>query len=89
MASENNYQQKDCANTCSFYKCRCLAKWSGDDDFDFCHWVVEKEADIHNVSTEKHLELFLFTACCGAHNYIYTAYLSYERAFLKRKTVEA
>ena len=89
MASEDNSSQKDWAKAWSFDNCRCLATWSGDDDFFFCHWLAETEEDIHNALKENQLDVFVFTACYEAHNYIDTASLSDERAFPKRTTVEA
>ena len=89
MASEDKSSQKDWAKAQSFDKCRCLATWSRDDDFFFCHWVAETEEDIHNALSENQLDEFVFTACYEAQKYIDTACLSDEGAFPTRETVEA
>ena len=46
----------------SFEKCRCVATWAGKDDFFFCHWEAESQADIISTLTEKGLDEFIFSA---------------------------
>ena len=46
----------------SFEKCRCVATWAGKDDFFFCPWEAESQADFISTLTAKGLDEFIFTA---------------------------
>ena len=68
--AENPSTEEEFFKAWNFEKCQCVATWIGDDDFFFCHWLAERDQDVHEALTSMGLDEFVFTACYEAHMYL-------------------